>query len=83
MPGCRGRLIIEAVPFVVGAILGGRVGWGTVYWLLMIGPAVNLSMKFFAWSEVPSRWIDVFNALGASASTDLGRGRRRPGFPSH
>ncbi len=57
------RLIIEAVPFVIGAILGGRVGWGTIYWLVVIGPAVNLAMKWFSWPEVPSRWIDVFNAL--------------------
>ena len=83
IPIWLGRLIIEAVPFVIGAILGGRVGWGTVYWLLMIGPAVNLSMKFFSWPLVPSRWIDVFNALGANARPDAGRGRRHLGFPSH
>ncbi len=57
------RFVIEAVPFVIGAILGGKVGWGTVYWLLVIGPAVNLAMKFFSWHRFPSRWIDVFNAL--------------------
>ena len=83
IPIWLGRLIIEAVPFVIGAILGGRVGWGTVYWLLMIGPAVNLSMKFFSWPLVPSRWIDVFDALGTNARPDVARGRRRPGFPSH
>ena len=62
------RFIIEAVPFTIGAILGGTVGWGTVYWLVVIGPAVNLAMKFFAWPVVPSRWIDVFNALDAPRS---------------
>ena len=89
VPIWLGRLIIEAVPFVIGAALGGRVGWGTVYWLVAIGPAVNLSMKFFAWPLMPSRWIDVFNALGAStgrstrARPDVGNRPRRPGFPSH
>lgn len=68
------RFIVEAVPFIVGAILGGKVGWGTVYWLLVIGPAVNLSMKFFSWPVVPSRWIDVFNTL-RSASEDSGTRR--------
>lgn len=82
VPIWLGRFIIEAVPFTIGAILGGTVGWGTVYWLAVIGPAVNLSMKFFAWPVVPSRWIDVFNAL------DVTRGvarpsRRRPSSPSH
>ena len=67
IPIWLGRLIIEAVPFVIGAILGGKVGWGTVYWLVVIGPSVNLSMKFFSWPVVPSRWIDVFDALGASS----------------
>jgi len=77
------RFIIEAVPFTIGAILGGTVGWGTVYWLVVIGPAVNLSMKFFSWPAVPSRWIDVFNALGADGQGAGGAGRRRPGFPGH
>ena len=52
---------------------------GTVYWLLMIGPAVNLAMKFFSWPLMPSRWIDVFNALGANGTSerpDAGRSRR-------
>ena len=76
------RFIIEAVPFTIGAILGGTVGWGTVYWLLVIGPAVNLGMKFFAWPMVPSRWIDMFNALDARGHTVSRTNRRRPGPPS-
>ncbi|MXY10025.1 MAG: hypothetical protein F4Z00_10885 [Acidimicrobiaceae bacterium] len=76
------RFIIEAVPFTIGAILGGTVGWGTVYWLLVIGPAVNLGMKFFSWPRVPSRWIDVFNALGTHGHSVSRANRRRPGFPS-
>ena len=83
IPIWQARLIIEAVPFIIGAILGGRVGWGTVYWLVVIGPAVNLSMKLFTWPTVPSRWIDVFNALGASGRGVHRTDRRRPGFPSH
>ena len=78
VPIWRARFFIEAVPFTIGAILGGTVGWGTIYWLVIIGPAVNLGMKFFSWSRVPSRWIDVFNALGAHGQTV----RRRPGFPN-
>ena len=77
------RLVIEAVPFIIGAILGGKVGWGTVYWLVVIGPAVNLAMKFFSWPVVYSRWIDVFNALGADIRGTPSHNRRRPGFPSH
>ena len=76
------RLVIEAVPFVIGAILGGTVGWGTVYWLLVIGPAVNLSMKVFSWPEVPSRWIDVFNAI-PPATGRSGTRSNRWRYPSH
>lgn len=83
LPIWLARLIIEAVPFTIGAILGGTVGWGTVYWLLVIGPAVNVAMKFFSWSAVPSRWVDLFNALGADRRGVGGVARRRGGFPSH
>ncbi len=76
------RLMIEAVPFTVGAILGGTVGWGTVYWLLVIGPAVNLGMKFFSRPVVPSRWIDLFDALGARRRGTARTTRRRPGSPT-
>lgn len=77
------RFVIEAVPFTIGAILGGTVGWGTVYWLVVIGPAVNLAMRFFSRPVVPSRWIDVFNALGMDGQTVSRTDRRRGGFPSH
>ena len=82
MPIWLGRLIVEAVPFTIGAVLGGTVGWGTVYWLVVIGPAVNLSMKFFAWPVLPSRWIDVFNALGTDRPGVSSPQRRQPRFPS-
>ncbi|MCY4423597.1 MAG: hypothetical protein OXC06_11065 [Acidimicrobiaceae bacterium] len=77
------RFIIEAVPFTIGAILGGTVGWGTVYWLVVIGPAVNLAMKFRSWPMVPSRWIDVFNALETDRHPVPRTNRRHPGFRRH
>ena len=83
VPIWRARLIIEAVPFIIGAILGGKVGWGTAYWLVVIGPAVNLSMKLFTRPVVASRWIDVFNALGAGGQGVPRTNRRRPGYPIH
>lgn len=77
------RFIIEAVPFSIGAILGGTVGWGTVYWLVVIGPAVNLGMMFFSWPRVPSRWLDLLNTLGPDRRGVGGSAHRRPRFPSH
>ncbi len=56
------RFCIEAFPFVIGTLLGGNIGWGTVYWLLAIGPAVHFMVPLFARPPVQSRLIDVFNA---------------------
>ncbi len=38
------RFGLEAVVFVIGVILGGRVGWGTIWFLVAIGPAVQWSL---------------------------------------
>lgn len=41
------RFAIEAVAFTAGVILGGTFGWGTVWWLLVIGPAVQWMLPPF------------------------------------
>lgn len=39
------RALIEAVVFVVGVALGGSIGWGTLAYLLAIGPAIDLAFR--------------------------------------
>ena len=39
------RFAIEAVAFVAGVLLGGTVGFGTVWFLVAIGPSTEWSMK--------------------------------------
>ena len=39
------RTIVEAAALVVGMLLGGRAGIGTVAFVLLIGPAVQLALK--------------------------------------
>ena len=55
----KARFLIEAVAFVVGLILGGTAGLGTVWWLLVIGPSVQLTMVIFGRSRLDSVWCDL------------------------
>lgn len=41
------RFLIEAVAFTAGVILGGTFGWGTVWWLLVIGAGVQWMLPHF------------------------------------
>jgi uncharacterized membrane protein YczE len=41
----KARFAIEATVFVVGLILGGSIGWGTVWFMVIIGPSVQLAVK--------------------------------------
>lgn len=41
------RFSIEAFAFVGGVILGGTIGWGTAWWLIAIGPAVQTTLPWF------------------------------------
>ncbi len=41
------RFGIEAFAFTGGVLLGGTIGWGTVWWLVAIGPAVQWMLPWF------------------------------------
>ena len=41
------RFFIEAGAFTAGVALGGTFGWGTVWWLLVIGPGVQWTLPRF------------------------------------
>jgi len=41
------RFGIEAMAFSCGFLLGGTVGWGTIWWLVVIGPAVQWMLPWF------------------------------------
>ncbi len=58
----KARLGIEVVPFVIGVALGGTVGWGTLYWLAVIGPAVQVAVGWFSLEPMQTRWTDVLGA---------------------
>ncbi len=41
------RFGVEAFAFTGGVLLGGTIGWGTVWWLLAIGPTVQWMLPWF------------------------------------
>lgn len=41
------RFLIEATAFSAGVVLGGTFGWGTLWWLLVIGPGVQWMLPRF------------------------------------
>ena len=46
------RFSIELTAFVVGFVLGGAVGWGSVWAVVAIGPAVQWMLPWFDRSQV-------------------------------
>jgi uncharacterized membrane protein YczE len=47
------RTLIEAVTCGLGVLLGGKVGWGTVIFLVGIGPVVQFLMPHFKLPPLP------------------------------
>ena len=44
----KARFGIEAAALIAGVILGGTVGWGTVWFLVAIGPAVHFFLGYLS-----------------------------------
>lgn len=51
----KARTVIEVSALAVGVVLGGTVGWGTVWFLVAIGPAVHFSLPRLALPEVATQ----------------------------
>ena len=44
----KARFAIEATALVAGLVLGGTIGWGTIWFLVTIGPAVQIALRYLA-----------------------------------
>lgn len=44
----KARFGIEASALIAGVILGGTVGWGTIWFLVAIGPAVQAALRMLS-----------------------------------
>ena len=53
----KARLAIEATVIVVGLILGGTIGWGTVWFMVIIGPSVQVALKHLSLPLHPSELV--------------------------
>ena len=42
----KARFVVEAVALTAGFVLGGTVGWGTIWFLVSIGPSVQIALRF-------------------------------------
>ena len=54
----KARFAIEATVIVAGLILGGTIGWGTVWFMVIIGPSVQLAVKHLSLPMHPSELVN-------------------------
>jgi len=50
----KARTGIETTVMVVGVLLGGTLGWGTLWFLVSIGPMVQIALRFLSARRHPS-----------------------------
>ncbi|MBT8216500.1 MAG: hypothetical protein KJO17_06610 [Acidimicrobiia bacterium] len=58
----KARFAIEALALASGYLLGGTVGWGTVWFLVSIGPMVQIALRFLSVPPAPSEAKRAENA---------------------
>lgn len=44
----KARFAVEAVALTAGYFMGGTVGWGTIWFLVSIGPLVQIALRFLS-----------------------------------
>lgn len=49
----KARFTVEALAFGVGWLLGGTIGWGTLWFLVSIGPAVQVALRVLSVPYAP------------------------------
>ena len=49
----KARFGVEALALISGYLMGGTVGWGTIWFLVIIGPAVQISLRFLSVPMAP------------------------------
>ncbi|MER7796061.1 hypothetical protein [Microbacterium sp. NPDC096154] len=55
----RARATVELTVLGIGWLLGGTVGWGTLAYALLIGPAVDFAMRVTRTRPAPTRAISA------------------------
>lgn len=60
----KARFGIEATVMAVGFMLGGTIGWGTVWFMIIIGPAVQLAVKHLSVPPHPVELVTTSTLSG-------------------
>jgi hypothetical protein len=50
--------VIEALALTAGYLMGGTVGWGTLWFLVSIGPTVQIALRFLSVPYAPGEPVD-------------------------
>ena len=53
----KARFTIEAAALIAGLALGGTIGWGTIWFLVAVGPAVQVALRHLAVAPAPGEEI--------------------------
>lgn len=53
----KARFAVEAAALLAGLALGGTIGWGTIWFLVAIGPAVQLAVRHLSLAPLPGEEI--------------------------
>lgn len=53
----KARFSVEAAALVAGLALGGTIGWGTIWFLVVIGPAVQLAVRHLSVAPAPGERV--------------------------
>lgn len=64
----KARFGIEATVMIVGLILGGTIGWGTVWFMVSVGPMVQFAVKRLSLPLHPSERENVGGIQAARSS---------------
>lgn len=49
----KARFSVEALALTAGYLMGGTVGWGTIWFLVSIGPTVQIALRFLSVPYLP------------------------------
>ena len=66
----KARFTIEALALTAGYFMGGTIGWGTIWFLVSIGPAVQVALRLLSVTYLPDEPMVEGKLLAAEGPVD-------------
>ena len=66
----KARFTIEALALTAGYFMGGTIGWGTIWFLVSIGPAVQVALRLLSVPYLPDEPMVEGKLLAAEGPVD-------------